>query len=432
MQFRLLFLFLTVFTIQSATAQDLSELLKNHATPFDGPDEIIALAEAITDERLVLMGEASHGTSEFYTNRAALSKELIEHHNFNYIAVEGDWASFARINKFVKHKENAPSSIDEAMEAIDRWPLWMWKNHEVKELVEWLHEFNAGQDASDRVGIYGIDVYDHLSAMEDVIAWMEAVDPDQASRAGQSYSCMTRYSDPGEYVRMVGRSGEDCSEDLEEVLEIVRDLEKHPRSDRWGFFRAEQGAKVAINAEKHYRANLEQSPASWNYRAAHFYLTTERLLDYYGPQSRGIVWAHNTHIGDARATEMGHAGMHNIGQLARETLGRGNVFAIGFGTYEGEVLAAYNWEGAQQTMETPPAVSGSWEEMLEQTGIESFYLKFDDAQLTSELEQWIPHRAIGVTYNPAGEQGNYVHTILPERYDAFVFIRNTGILSPID
>lgn len=412
-------------------AQDIPALLEQHAVSFDDDHGLITLTESISDERLVLMGEASHGTSEFYTARAALSKDLIENHGFSYIAVEGDWPSFARINAFVKHKPNAPADIDEAMEAIDRWPLWMWKNQEVKELVEWLHAYNEELEPSERVGLYGIDVYDNLSAMDDVLEWIRNLDEETGRQASSAYSCMTRFTDPGDYVRMVAQSGEDCAEDLEEVLEMVRSLEHHADTDRWEFFRAEHGAKVAINAEKHYRANLQQDASSWNYRASHFYLTAERLLDYYGAGSRGIIWAHNTHIGDARATEMGRAGMHNIGQLSREALGRDNVFAIGQGTYTGEVLAAFSWEGAQQTMETPAAQPNSWEAMLEETGIEQFYLTFANSELKSALDRVIPHRAIGVTFNPSNEQGNYVQTILPERYDAFIFFRNSGVLSPL-
>lgn len=417
--------------LSSAIAQNTESLLLEHAVQFDDDDGLITLTESVSDQRLVLMGEASHGTSEFYTARAALSRDLIENHGFNYIAVEGDWPSFSRINAFVKHKTNAPADIDEAMEAIDRWPLWMWKNQEVKELVQWLREYNADSDPDERVGLYGIDVYDNINAMEDVLEWIGSVDEEAHRQAQAAYSCMTRLPDPGDYVRMVAQSGEDCSEDLQEVLDLVKGLEDHPDADRWEFFRATHGAKVAINAEKHYRANLEQSAASWNYRASHFYLTAERLLEYYGDNSRGIIWAHNTHIGDARATEMGRAGMHNIGQLSREALGSDQVFAIGFGTYTGEVLAAYGWEGAQQTMETPAAQPDSWESMLEQTGTEQFYLTFRNSELENALSDWIHHRAIGVTFNPANEQGNYVQTILPERYDAFVFFRETGILSPL-
>jgi erythromycin esterase len=435
-RFQLLIILLLFVLLQSAAAQDISDLLREHAVPFETPDELSSLADHTTGERLVLMGEASHGTSEFYTKRAALSRYLIENHGFNFIAVEADWSSTSRINMYVKHKPGGPETIDEAMDAITRWPLWMWKNQEVKELVEWMREYNANLPPEERTGFYGIDVYDNYAVMDDVLAWISDIDSDAGRRAANAYSCKTRFSDPGDYVRMVAQTGQDCSEDLEEVLELIRSLENHADADSWGFFSAEQGAKVAINAERHFRGNLQRDASSWNYRASHFYLTAERLLDYYGngngSGSRGIVWAHNTHIGDARATEMGRQGAHNIGQLAREALGREQVFAIGFGTYTGQVLAAGNWEGPMESMNVPESPSDSWEGMLEATGIETFYLTFDNREFANSLDQWIPHRAIGVTYNPRNERGNYVQTILPERYDAFIFIRNTGVLTPLE
>jgi erythromycin esterase len=328
--------------------------------------------------------------------------------------------------------EHGPQTLDEAMAAINRWPLWMWRNMEFQALVEWLRDFNEGLDPAHRVGIYGIDVYDHEASMADVVGWISSIDTDLGDQAERLYSCMTRHPAIGDYIQMVARTGDDCSEDNEEVLELVRSLQDHPDASEWGFFKAEHGAKVAINAELHYRANLQQGPQSWNYRASHFYLTAERLLDYYGENSRGIIWAHNTHIGDASATDMGQVGMHNIGQLSREALGNENTFAIGFGTYTGEVLAGREWEGAMRSMNTPEAREDSWEHLLMETGHEKLYLYFGDDELSSALQQRYPHRAIGVTYNPANETNNYVPTVLPDRYDAFIFIHTTTTLDPLD
>lgn len=414
------------------SAQTAEEILYEKSVPFENRYDLTSIANWITTERLVLMGEASHGTSEFYTKRAILSKHLITEQGFNFVAVEGDWSSFSRINSYVKHKDGGPQTIEEAMSALDRWPLWMWRNLEFKTFVQWLHEYNAGREASQRVGLYGIDVYNNFAAMEDVEQWISSKDSSMGRRAARLNSCVTRHPDPGAYVRMVAQTGQDCSEDLVEVLEIVRLLEDNPNATKWGFFRAEHGAKVAINAERHFRGNLEPQPASWNYRASHFYLTAERLMEYYGEGSRGIIWAHNTHIGDARATDMANFNMHNIGQLSREALGRENVFSIGFGTYTGQVLAAREWEGDMQTMNTPEARPGSWERLLEETGYSKLYVNFRDDDLASILGHRIPHRAIGVTYNPASEQGNYVPTVLPERYDAFIFIRETKALDTLD
>jgi len=413
----------------SVQAQDNSELLQQHAIEFKTAADFDQLLDQIDSQKLVLMGEASHGTSEFYTWRAELSKRLIEEKGFNFIAVEGDWPAMSRINEFVKHKETGPGTVEEAMDYIDRWPLWMWRNQEVKDLLTWLHEYNRDRPADERVGFYGVDLYAKQDAMSQVVRYLRDVDIELASQAERAYTCMTRYGGIQQYLQMVNRSGEHCGEDLEGVLTLIRDS----GGEGWPFFNAEQNAKVAINAEQHYRGNLQRGAASWNARASHFYLTAQRLLEFYGSESRGIIWAHNTHIGDARATDMAQQGAHNIGQLAKEDLGEENVFAIGFGTYQGRVLAGYEWEGEMQNMETPPARSGSWEEMLEATGLEQFYLFLDREELSSSLESWIPHRAIGVTYNPDQEsRGNYVNTVLPERYNAFVFIRETGILDVLD
>jgi len=419
-------------TVCESTGQDTQLLISEKAHLFTEPSEITNLIGWIGDERLVLMGEASHGTSEFYVKRAILSKELIEQRGFDFIAVEGDWSSFSRINEFVKHKSGGPQTADEALGSLTRWPYWMWRNQEFKELVVWLHEYNRELTPDERVGLYGIDVYDNESSMEDVVEWISSKNSSLGRRANRAYSCLSRHSNVGNYVRMVAQSGQHCGEDMEAVLEMVRSLEGDEDVSRWEFFKAEQGAKVAINAELHYRANIEQSSASWNYRASHFYLTAERLLDYYGDNSRGIIWAHNTHIGDARATSMGNHGMVNIGQLSREALGTDQTYAIGFGTYTGRVLAANEWEGVMQVMDIPGATSGTWEEMLMSTGNDKLYLNFKDPELASALRGVYPHRAIGVTYNPAGDRNNFVPTILPERYDAFIFFQSTDILEPLD
>lgn len=427
-----LFSVLLLLIFASNSYSQSSDVILQHAVPFNDRFDLAALTDAITGERLVLMGEASHGTAEFYTKRAAMSKHLAAERGFNFIAVEGDWAAMARINDYVKHKNGAPADIDEAMNAIERWPLWMWKNSEFKSLVEWLHDFNADREPAKRIGLYGIDVYDHEASMRDVVSWINTVDTDLGRTAERAYSCMTRHPDPGNYVQMVARTGQHCGEDIEQVLEIVQSLQHSDGVSEWEYFRAEQSAKVAINAELHYRSNIEGGAASWNHRASHFYLTAERLLNFYGENSRGIIWAHNTHIGDARATDMGRMGVVNIGQLSREALGSDKTFAIGFGTYTGEVLAASSWEGVMQTMETPDAQPGSWEYILMETGLERLFLIFNNPELNMELQNPVPHRAIGVTYNPAADQSNYVPSLLTDRYDAFIFIHTTGVLSPLD
>ncbi len=421
------------FCNTSSYGQDSGSIIGEYAVSFEDVHDFHDMFEEISQRQLVLMGEASHGTSEFYVWRAELSKYLIEEEGFNFIAVEGDWPAFSRINEFVKHKSGAPSTIEEAMDEIHRWPLWMWRNHEVQELVQWLYDFNRDRSPENRVGIYGVDLYAKQDAMRDVVDWLSEMDPDMAQRAERHYTCLSRFSEVRDYLMRVNRTGDDCSEDVQRVLEKVQQFQPVTAGEKdWGFFNAEQNAKLVVNAERHYRANLQQGPASWNYRAGHFELTSSRLLEFYGSGSRGIIWAHNTHIGDARATDMGRHNMVNIGHLSREKLGRDNVYAIGFGTYTGEVFAARQWEGQRESMQIPEAVAGSWEYLLNETGTDQFYLLFSEQNLINSLQNNIPHRAIGVTYQPEQEQGNYVPSVLPERYDAFIFIRETTTLHALD
>ncbi|MGF1670118.1 MAG: erythromycin esterase family protein [Balneolaceae bacterium] len=421
-----------IILIQTDTIFAQSEILEKHANEFTTVDDFDSLIDEISSQRLVLMGEATHGTNAFYKWRAELSKRLIQDKGYSFIAVEADWPALSRINEFIKHKENAPSSIEEAMGYIERWPLWMWRNSEIKNLVSWLHDYNRELKPENRVGFYGVDLYAKRASMQQVIHYFSEMNNNLAQRSERAYSCLTRFPEIRDYLQMVARSGENCSEELDEVLEWVRENEE-VASNAWEYFNAEQNAKMIINAERHYRGNLEPGAASWNYRASHFYLTAERLLNFYGDGSKGIVWAHNTHIGDARATDMARQGAVNIGQLARETIGHDNVYAIGFGTYTGNVLAARQWEGQMENMAIPPARDNSWEATLEATGFRQFYLLLNNEELKSALQSPVPHRAIGVTYQPEQEsRGNYVNTIIPDRYDAFIFIRETDVLDTLD
>lgn len=413
---------------------ELVELLSGKAIPAAEPADLLPLIGEIQGRRLVLMGESTHGTSEFYRWRAALSRKLIERNKIHFIAVEGDWPGIYEINRYVKQKPGAAATALEAMDAIERWPLWMWRNHEVLELVEWLRGHNDRLPADERVGFYGVDLYAYETAADAVIEYLEEVDSGLADDASRLYGCFTRIPDIRSYLNRVALQNDHCGEEIGQVLSMLRERRQEWESrDPAAWFNAEQNAKVVQNAEKHLRANLQQGPESWNIRATHFQLTASRLLERYGQESSGAVWAHNTHIGDARATGMGQAGMVNIGQLARQEYGPDRVYAIGFGTWDGRVLAARQWEGAKEVMTIPEAQPGSWEALLGRTGIDSLLLLFSDRELSSRLQQPLMHRAIGVTYQPEMEaRNNYVPTLLPERYDAFLFFRSTDILDTLD
>ena len=414
---------------------------------LNSADDLDLLLNATESRRLVLLGEASHGTAEFYTWRADISRRLIEEKGFRFVAVEGDWPLFTRLNAWVKNKPGSPDSIEEAFEQLDRWPLWMWKNAEFRSFVAWLREHNSALPLQEKVGLYGVDLYAKRRSMQDVSAWLHTRHPYVAHRADEGFQCMLRYPNASAYVRAVAQSGEHCGEALTEVLNLIEGLPVTGSNQQdveavylrnWEHFNAIQNMLAVINAEIHYRGNLVQGPHSWNARAGHFMLTAARLADFYEglneTEPKGIVWAHNTHIGDARATDMNRFGMVNIGQLARENYGQDRVLAVGFGTWQGEVLAARSWEGPMETMLIAEARDDSWEMLLSRSSDDdAFYLFTGDTGVSEIASIPYPHRAIGVTFQPENERlGNYPVSVPAQRYDIFVFIRNTTALNPLD
>jgi erythromycin esterase len=415
------------------SGEDVVTHLRENALELGGPQDLGPLLDQAGSHRLVLLGEASHGTSEYYTWRAEISRRLIEDHGFDFILVEGDWPLAFRVNKHVKHLRDEPVSTREVMRHFSRWPQWMWGNEEVKDLIGWMHGFNADRPAHRRAGFYGMDIYAHEQGMDDVVAFLEDRDPQAGRMARNNYRCFTRHRDMQAYLQMVHQTRQHCGEDFEEVRRhIEENREVYMQADSLRFVNAWQASRMVVQAELHIRGNLVRGPDSWNYRVDHFYDAARNLLELYGEDARGIVWAHNTHIGDARATDMRNSGMRNIGQIAREELGAGQVYAVGFGTYRGDVLAARQWEGAMEKMQVPGAVSGSYEYLMQQAGISPMLLLMDDPQEHQPLMQPRGNRAVGVIYQSERDATqNYVRTILPERYNAFIFFEETRALTPL-
>ena len=412
-------------------ATELVESLRDRAIRLEEPPDLSPLIERIAPARLVLLGEASHGTSEYYTLRADISRELILRHGFRFIAVEGDWNALYRLNRYVKGLAPAATSAREIMTGFNRWPTWMWANEETAALIEWLKSHNEGLAPEERVGFYGIDVYGKDDAIRALPIALESVHPEESEWLREQYGLFTPYlNDLHEYVRALQRGAPDGSEAARAVVQRLREARDELQVDDAEYLHLKQMAWVVKNAEKHYRAMAMRSPESWNYRVEHFYQTVERLMDFYGADARGIVWAHNTHIGDARATDMSQRGQRNIGQLAREGRGEGEVVAVGFGTHRGTVLAGRSWGGPMERMTTPPAAPGSIEAAMHEAAEGNLLFLLDDPP--PSLLQRIGHRAIGVIYHPEREvPGNYVPTILPRRYDAFLFIEETSALTPL-
>lgn len=399
-------------------------------------DDLQPLFDRIGEARIVMLGEASHGTHEYYTWRARISKRLIEEKGFNFIAVEGDWPDCYRLNRFIKGYDPGRKNVVEVLEAFNRWPTWMWANWEIVAFANWLQQLNKQLPGGKKVGFYGLDVYSLWESMESIMQYLKKTDPSALKVAEEAYQCFEPYGgDEGTaYARASQFVPELCQNEVVALLvEIQKKLPTY-NSDFENVFSAKQNAFVTVNAEKYYRAMILGGAHSWNVRDRHMADTLDRLLEFHGEKSKVIVWEHNTHIGDARATDMADEGMFNIGELARIEHANKGVVLVGFGSYRGSVLAGKRWGAPVQKMILPEARKGSWEYLLHKAAEEDQLLIMDDFQKNNILmDNHIGHRAVGVVYNPDLEQyGNYVPTILPRRYDAFVFLHDTMALHPLN
>jgi erythromycin esterase-like protein len=420
----------------------LAERVRRRAHPLATAADLDPLLERVGDARLVLLGEATHGTHEFYTWRAALTRRLVEEKGFSFVAVEGDWPDCYAVNRYAKGYPDAGESAEAVLHAFERWPTWMWANREVAELAEWMRAHNAEQPTERHVGFYGLDVYSLWDSMREVVRYLERVDPEAARRARRAYSCFDPYhQDEQEYAAATALVPTVCEDEAVAMLGALRSRAPEYREDgRDAYFAAEQNALVVRNAERYYRTMVRGGGASWNVRDRHMMESLDRLLAHHGPESKAIVWAHNTHIGDARFTTMKRGGMVNLGQLAREAHGEApdqgaGVVLVGFGTHHGTVVAGEEWGEPMRRVRVPIAREGSWEDVLHRAGEGAdLLLVFDGSEHGGirGLETWRDHRAIGVVYNPDYERfGNYVPTVVPRRYDAFLFVDESRALDAL-
>jgi erythromycin esterase-like protein len=418
---------------QSQDAAVEIERIRQMARPLSDSRDLTPLMDRIGDARFVLLGEASHGTSEYYTWRAEISKRLILEKGFSFIAIEGDWPDCYRVNRYVKGAPDAGESAYEVLHAFDRWPTWMWANREIEELVEWLLDYNGGRPDAEKVGFYGLDVYSLWDSMRGVLEYLREQSPHDVNAALKAFRCFEPYSEDVQQYAMATRWVNASCEP--EVIALLAELRgKAPRYDGDGeaHFNAEQNALVAKNAERYYRTMVRGGPDSWNIRDRHMVETLERLMAHHGPSAKAIVWEHNTHIGDARATDMARGGMVNVGQLVREGHRSEEVALVGFGSFVGSVIAGEAWEAPMERMPVPPANPGSWEELMHRASEEDKLLILSEENGANDLLRARGHRAIGVIYDPRYESfGNYVPTVLPQRYDAFLYLDQTQALHPL-
>ena len=408
--------------------------IREHSHLLSNKADLTPLFKKIGDARIVMLGEASHGTHEFYTWRSYISRRLIQEKNFNFIAVEGDWPDCYRINRYIKNYKDAGTDSKEVLSQFRRWPTWMWANWEILELTNWLKQYNSSIPLNKKIGFYGLDVYSLWESMEVIMQYLTKVDKKALETAKKAFECFEPYQkDEGRSYAKASQFVPEICED--EVLTLLKEIQQRlPRydGDFENVFSTEQNALIAVNAEKYYRAMVNAGPHSWNIRDGHMADTLERLLNFHGSGSKVIVWEHNTHVGDARATDMVDDGMYNIGELARLKHNDKGVFLVGFGTYSGSVIAGRSWGAPMKRLNVPPAKKGSWENLLHEAGKENKLLMMDDFMTDSFMESHIGHRAIGVVYNPEYERlGNYVPSILPMRYDAFIFLNETKALHPL-
>lgn len=390
------------------------------------------LLDRIGDARVVLLGEASHGTSEFYRYRARITRELIEKKGFTIVAVEADWPDAARIDHFVRDLEHkAPDWI-----AFTRFPTWMWRNREMRELVDWLREHNRGLAPPERAGFHGLDLYSLHTSIAAVLGYLDEVDPETAAVARHRYGCLTPWqSDPAAYgFAAISERYRSCENDAVAMLQELLDRRlAYLGADGERYFDAVQNARLVLQAERYYRVMYYGGAQSWNLRDTHMFQTLKRLLQARGVASKAVVWAHNSHLGNAAATEMGARGEINVGQLCREEM-KERVYAIGFGTDHGTVAAATDWGGPMEVKEVRPSHPKSYERLCHRTQIPSFQValrperELRDALLEPRLE-----RAIGVIYRPETElASHYFAAHLPLQFDEYVWFDATQAIQPLE
>jgi erythromycin esterase-like protein len=424
---------------------DTVEVVRRGAHAFDGTDGAVApLLERIADARLVLIGEASHGTHEFYRIRAGLTRALIARKGFTQVMVEADWPDAWRANRWVRG-EAEETGADAALGAFTRFPRWMWRNRDVVAFLEWMRAHNERQPPSARVGFYGLDLYSLHASIAAVLAYLGKVDPEAAARARYRYGCLDHFGDDPQaygYAVTIGLS-RSCEDDVvAQLVELRRRAAEYASRDGRvaadEYFFAAQNARLVQNAEQYYRAMFGGRVQSWNLRDTHMMETLQALLGRAGPSApakggpRAVVWAHNSHLGDARATQMGDEGELNLGQLVREAYGR-EAFAIGFTTHTGTVTAASDWDAPAQRMRVRPSLPDSYERIFHDSGLGRFVLPLADQPVRDALAATRLERAIGVIYRPASERAShYFRARLPEQFDAVIHIDETSALEPLE
>jgi erythromycin esterase len=406
-------------------------LMRNNTYyPLNDSKDLDPLMERIGDSRIVMLGEASHGTHEYYTWRSAISRRLIEEKGFDFIAVEGDWPDCYRVNRYVKGNDHSDKSPQELIRTFNRWPTWMWGNWEIVSLVEWMKKYNALPSAKKKAGFYGLDVYSLWESLEALVDYLKKRDEPAFEIAEKALNCFQAAGrDEQNYAARA--LTDSCKKEAIDLLHEIRRKAMFYNHDAEASLNATQNAHVAVEAEKYYSNMISFDDKTWNIRDRHMMDTLNRLLEFHGKDSKAIVWEHNTHIGDARFTDMKAEGLFNIGQLARMHYSEKNTVLVGFGSYAGKVIAGDRWGAPMRELDVPPARKNSIEEILHNESAENRMIIFEPEMMDKRFTETIPHRAIGVVYHPEKERWNYVPTIMGRRYDAFIYLDETSALHPL-
>lgn len=419
----------------------LLQQLRPHlrALPESAADDDL-LVEQLARARLALLGEATHGTHEFYAERAWITQRLVRDHGFRAVVVEADWPDAWRVNRYIRGRSDDRSAED-ALAGFQRFPTWMWCNTVVRDFVEWLREYNHGRPTSQQVGFYGMDLYSLYASMRAVLDYLDRADPEAAQRARSRYACFDHYGEDTQAYGYAASFGMKASCE-DEVIQQLREMNQRAANlpaasgdDRADLFFAQQNARLVRNAEEYYRTMFHGRVSSWNLRDNHMVETLQALqkhLDALIGDVRMAVWAHNSHLGDASATEMGDMGEWNVGQLARDRWGE-QAMLVGFSTHSGTVTAASEWDGVAERQRVLPGLPGSYEDLLHQVAEARFWLPLrGNAELGELLREKRLQRAIGVIYQPRTERmSHYFHTRLPAQFDAMIHIDHTRAVQPL-
>lgn len=406
------------------------------SAPFQSIEDmdLAPLLHRIGDAKVVLLGEATHGTSEFYRMRARISRELITQKGFNFVAIEGDWPDAARIDHYVRHFEYPPSEWT----AFARFPRWMWRNNEVRTFVDWLRKDNASKPPQRRTAFYGLDLYSLHTSIGEVLRYLDRIDPETAGIARHRYGCLTPWqNDPAAYghAALTG-AYKICEKDVVHMLKDIHTKQNlYMSHDGERFNDAVHNARLVAKAERYYRIMYYGSRASWNLRDGHMFETLQSLLAFHGRDSKAIVWAHNSHVGNAAATEMSARGETNIGELCRKEFGD-QVYSIGFGTHSGHVAAASDWGGPMEIMPVQASHKDSYERLFHDTDVARFLLPMraeSSRNVTNALMKPRLERAIGVIYRPDTElASHYFQAVLPQQFDEYIWFDETSAVSPFE